>query len=1025
MRLAVRLGWNLDGELAIYHFKQGLPRWLMEQLTTAEVARGGSVSVNILAKMALQLEAVKKQQFEDQNPNRTSKFSMNRFGDRKFKFKPGRVDKEDRMTHIKCHECGKFGHKARNCESKGSRNLGMGKTDGTTNRNIASSTREGPRVEKIQMSGQRGITNNISGVATCFKCGRSGHMANECVQSRNQERDIRAIELADTNREERNEMDPKFKSNQLTGGIHTPCMVNGIPIMALVDPGAMVSFIDRDLVRENGWTLSPCVGFIRQAMTGSEIPRMGKVGDVELRNGSKSIKVTMEVGNLSGGVKVILGLDLFGPLGYQIRNVPILFPTIEDGKQHRKEKKQPDTDKAVELRNYGIGEDGIPEEWRKVLADNAALPINSTCLLQESELAINTGDNKPVWIRQYPIPQGIQNKVRKRVEEWKSNGWISLAPANCQWNLPLLAAPKPSADGGPSEDIRLCLDGRALNASIVDLPDSNLPGIREVIDKLGSNFQWVTTLDLADNYHQFKIKEEDRMKTAFMSEGLQWMFNVAPFGLRILTGHVQRLMEKHLGPTGRVPFQDDVSIASKSVEEHIKEVKEVLEILTYKLGLRLRLKKCKFFRTEARILGHLVTRAGIQMDPAKVKSILEWPKPMDGKAMQRFMGAANFHRDFSHEFAKIAAPLEECRQQKVIEWTQERESAFGKLKELFGKGIQLNHVNWSKKIYLTTDACQTGIGAWLGQKDGNGDVQPFICASKKLSSTQQRWSTTKRELYALMWAMQRFNSYLLGRNFIARVDHKPLVNLVTNKMSLIMQGWMDNILLYDFTTEYLPGENNNLADALSRSYEGLDDMKVEIRNSDVEFEGNLSETDQQLLWEAEKRGLEMPSMDRREQLVKDQHAMGHFGIESCCQRIQQDGYWWPRMRQDIKREQESCIKCTRFDVIAEGFHPAKSIMADRPWDHVEIDLIGPLPISQNGFTYIFTVVDVCTAYTVIRALKSKEMEVVARKLWEIFTDYGTPKIMQSDNGLEFVNKVVNAMTTLYGIEPRLSAAYNP
>ena len=77
----------------------------------------------------------------------------------------------------------------------------------------------------------------------------------------------------------------------------------------------------------------------------------------------------------------------------------------------------------------------------------------------------------------------------------------------------------------------------------------------------------MTTLDLADNYHQFRLEENSKQKTAFTSGGHQWMFNVAPFGLRILTEHVQRLMEKHLGPTGRVPFQDDVVIASESVEE--------------------------------------------------------------------------------------------------------------------------------------------------------------------------------------------------------------------------------------------------------------------------------------------------------------------------------------------------------------------------------------------------------------------------------------------------------------------------
>ena len=84
------------------------------------------------------------------------------------------------------------------------------------------------------------------------------------------------------------------------------------------------------------------------------------------------------------------------------------------------------------------------------------------------------------------------------------------------------------------------------------------------------------------------------------------MFNVSLFGLKILTGHVQRLMEKHLGPTGRVQFQDNVAVASETVEEHIKDVKKVLEILMYKLGLRLYLKKCKFFKTKARILGHLL-----------------------------------------------------------------------------------------------------------------------------------------------------------------------------------------------------------------------------------------------------------------------------------------------------------------------------------------------------------------------------------------------------------------------------------
>ncbi len=201
----------------------------------------------------------------------------------------------------------------------------------------------------------------------------------------------------------------------------------------------MISFIDRNLALKNGWKIHPCIGSIKQAMTGSEIPRMGEVRDLELLNGNKKLQVTLEVGDLSGGEKLIIGLNLFGLLGYQIRNIPILLSSIDSAKPEENLPKDGRIeDVNAELEEYGITEDGIAEEWRNIIADNMNLPISSTCLLPESELSINTGDNKPVWIRQYPIPYGLQEKVEKRVEEWKNNGWITPSPSNCQWNLPCL-----------------------------------------------------------------------------------------------------------------------------------------------------------------------------------------------------------------------------------------------------------------------------------------------------------------------------------------------------------------------------------------------------------------------------------------------------------------------------------------------------------------------------------------------------------------------------------------------------------
>ena len=208
------------------------------------------------------------------------------------------------------------------------------------------------------------------------------------------------------------------------------------------------------------------------------------------------------------------------------------------------------------------------------------------------------------------------------------------------------------------------------------------------------------------------------------------------------------------------------------------------------------------------------------MDPLKVKAILNWTQPVDGKAMQRFMGAANFHREFSHKFSDIAAPLEEVRNViGPIEWTERRIQAFETLKKLFAKDLLLRTIDWQKTVYLTTDASATGMGAWIGQKDNGGDIVPVICVSKKLTPTQLRWSATKRELWGLMWAMEKLRFYLLGRRFIARVDHRPLVAMMKNKLNVMMEGWVDTILKFDFVTQYLPGEENSLADALSRSHE--------------------------------------------------------------------------------------------------------------------------------------------------------------------------------------------------------------
>jgi transposase InsO family protein len=493
-----------------------------------------------------------------------------------------------------------------------------------------------------------------------------------------------------------------------------------------------------------------------------------------------------------------------------------------------------------------------------------------------------------------------------------------------------------------------------------------------------------------------------------------------------MPAHMQHQMEQLLRPTKKTPFIDDLVIASKNTEDHKRDVLEVLQVLTDTGRLRLKMKKCKFFKTEARVLGFLVSRDGVRMDPKKVKAIAEWPRPVDGKAMQRFMGAANFNREFSSKFAELAAPLDAARTAKgLIDWTTEMENAFEALKSLFSSNMLLQRIDWNSTIYLTTDASLTGIGAWIGQKDDDGAVLPCICISKKLSPTQRRWSATKRELYALMWAMQKLRHYLIGRWFIARVDHRPLVNIVRNRMNLLLEGWMDVILQFNFTTEYLPGEENGLADALSRQHETVDTEIVHVRSAAVE---SLTTTDSEksLAFEAAKRGKRVPhSQEECQALMEQTHALGHRSVEAMFRRLWNQGYWWSHMRSQLRDLVRSCLPCLRFDIKAVGYHPAHSVAADNVWDHVEMDLIGALPSSQEGYTYILTVADVLSGYVVLEGLKTKSMQDLARALWRIICTYGTMKILQTDNGSEFVNTLLHELTEVYGIDHRLITPYHP
>ena len=112
------------------------------------------------------------------------------------------------------------------------------------------------------------------------------------------------------------------------------------------------------------------------------------------------------------------------------------------------------------------------------------------------------------------------------------------------------------------------------------------------------------------------------------------------------------------------------------------------------------------------------------------------------------------------------------------------------------------------------------------------------------------------------------------------------------------------------------------------------------------------------------------------------------------------------MRKEAIELVRACVPCQRFNIGKHGFHPMTPVTAAMPWDHIAVDLKS-LPKSAKGHSYILVIVDVFTKFTFLRPLKSKAASVVAKELLILFSDVGYPRILQSDNGTEFVNQILN------------------
>lgn len=386
-----------------------------------------------------------------------------------------------------------------------------------------------------------------------------------------------------------------------------------------------------------------------------------------------------------------------------------------------------------------------------------------------------------------------------------------IEPAASPWAANIVLVKK--KDGS----YRCCIDYRGLNS--VTIKDRYpLPRADDCVSAMAGT-AWYSTIDLRQSYHQVKVTEADRDKTAFICPHGMYRYRHMPFGLCNAGATFQPLMDlvmAGLHLEACLVYLDDIVVYSKTAEEHIQRLQMVFERLRT-AGLKLKPEKCVFLQKSVSFLGHVISEKGVATDPAKIEAVTSWPTPTSLTEVRAFTGLASYYRRFIKDFSKIAAPLHAMTKKNVrFSWSPEAQRAFEQLKEALTSPPVLAMPTDNDEFYIDCDAAEKSIGAVLSQKQ-QGQERVIAYASRSLDARETRYCITRKELLAVVHFLRYFKQYLLGRHFYVRTDHAALTWLRKTPEPIGQQTrWLEILEEFDFEIFHRPGARHGNADALSR-----------------------------------------------------------------------------------------------------------------------------------------------------------------------------------------------------------------
>ena len=668
---------------------------------------------------------------------------------------------------------------------------------------------------------------------------------------------------------------------------------------------------------------------------------------------------------------------------------------------------------------------------------------------------------RPVAQPHRRIPFHVRKQVEDKLKELENEDIIERAEGPTPWVSPIVVVPKPSK---PNE-IRICVDMRSLNKAIIR-ERHVIPTIDDVVSDL-NGCKVFSKIDLNQGYHQIPLHSDSRQFTTFSTHVGLFRYKRLNFGLSCAAEIFQKKVSATINGIPCVKnISDDIYVGGTDKDTHDQHLKQVFRRL-HENGMTINLPKCQFRVPTMLFFGHVFSEKGMSPDPKKVDALQNVAPPTNASEVRSLLSSAAFCSRFIKDFALITRPLRQLTCDGVRwQWTQEEQLSFERLKAALSTKTTLGYFDPKKPTSIFVDGSPIGLGAVLTQEEESSkEVTPLHYASCPLTPTQARYPQIDREALSIYWAVKRFHLFVYGKEFKVITDHKPLVSLFNNpssKPSARIERWLLELQQYRFTVEYRPGASNPadyasrhpVGDPESHSYdvESEEHISFVARNA-VPKAVTLSEIESatakdpmlQAVMSAVKSGcwhkappdVSLSELSRYEQ-VKEQltctdtvllksdrlvvPAMlqerivdiaheGHLGMVK-TKALLREKVWFPCMDKMVETKVKACLPCQVVTPVYTREPLQMSVLPDSPFDEVSVDFA-----HVDGQTLLL-VVDDYSRFPFVEPVSSTSASAVIPKLDQLFSTFGAPRVVKSDNGPPFNGEEFTKFACVLGFKHR-------